>query len=54
MSDTLKSAGDFGAFGIAIAAIVDILPAASAALSLVYIAIRIYETDTVRRWLGRS
>ena len=54
MTEAFKSAGDIGAFGIVVATLIEVLPAASAALSVVYIAIRIFETDTVRRWLGRS
>jgi hypothetical protein len=53
MTEPLKSAGDVGAFGIVIATIVDVLPAASAVLSVIYISIRIFETETIRKWLRR-
>ena len=54
MNEPLKIAGDIGAFSIAFGTIMEMLPSASAILSLIYIAIRIAETRTVRRWFGRS
>ena len=53
MSEELKSVGDVGAFSIVIATLIEVLPAASAVLSVCYISIRIYETDTVRRLLRK-
>tara|TARA_R100001443_G_scaffold70907_3_gene79251 strand:+ start:3686 stop:3850 length:165 start_codon:yes stop_codon:yes gene_type:complete len=53
MTEPLKIAGDVGAISIVLATITEYLPAASAILSLIYIAIRIYETRTIRKWLGR-
>ena len=53
VSEELKSVGDVGAFSIVIATLIEILPAASAVLSVCYISIRIYETDTVRRLLRK-
>ena len=37
-----------------IGALVDILPAISAAFTIVWTAIRIYETDTVQEWVKRA
>lgn len=34
------------------ATLIGYLPAVAAAFSIIWTAIRIYETDTVRRWLG--
>ena len=34
--------------------LVDILPAVAAVFTIVWTAIRIYETDTVQRWLGKK
>jgi len=34
--------------------LVDILPAVAAVFTIVWTAIRIYETDTVQGWLGRN
>lgn len=37
-----------------IGALVDILPAVAAAFTIVWTAIRIYETDTVQGWIKRA
>ena len=37
-----------------IGALVDILPAIAAAFTIVWTAIRIYETDTVQEWVKRA
>jgi len=37
-----------------IGTLVEFLPAVSALLSIVWVAIRIYETDTVKRLMGRK
>ena len=37
-----------------IGALVDILPAIAAAFTIVWTAIRIYETDTVQGWIKRA
>lgn len=51
--NTIKHAGDAGALAITAGALVDYLPAVAAALSILWTVIRIYETDTVQRILGR-
>lgn len=40
--------------GVAVGALVNWLPAIATALSIVWSCIRIYETQTVQRWLGRK
>ena len=52
-ADTAKQVCDCLAIGIAVAAVIEYLPAAAALLSMVWTAIRISETRTVRRWLAR-
>ena len=54
MNDTVKHITDAGAGVITVGAIVDWLPEATAILSLIWVAIRIYETDTVQRLLGNE
>jgi hypothetical protein len=39
---------------VVVATIVSLLPAVASLLSIVWMAIRIYETNTVQRWLGHS
>lgn len=34
--------------------LVDILPAVAAVFTIIWTAIRIYETETVQRWLGKN
>tara|TARA_R100000687_G_scaffold42370_1_gene34556 strand:- start:407 stop:586 length:180 start_codon:yes stop_codon:yes gene_type:complete len=54
MNGTAKHIADAGAGVITIGAIVDLLPEATAVLSLIWVALRIYETDTVQRLLGNE
>lgn len=49
-----KQVFDLGSIGVVIASIMAWIPAATAVLSFVWIAIRVYETDTVQRLLGRK
>lgn len=50
----LKTAADVGSVGTAVATVAGWLPEVSALLSVIWIAIRIYETETVQRLLGRK
>lgn len=54
MSDHLKPYIDVASISGTVAAIVGALPAATAILTFVWTIIRIYETKTVQRWLGRE
>ena len=45
---------DWTSIGIAFGSLVQLLPSIAAALSVVWTVIRIYETRTVQKWLGRS
>lgn len=44
---------DFGALGVTAGAFFQILPSITALASLIWICIRIYETDTVKKLLGK-
>lgn len=50
----LKATGDVLSAGVVVATIVQWLPAAAALLTVIWTAIRIWETDTVQRALGRK
>lgn len=50
----LKIIGDYVFGGITIAAVLSWLPHLTAILAFVWWCIRIFETDTVQRWLGRG
>lgn len=52
-ADHVKHIVDGVAISAWLAALMGWLPAIAAALSIVWTAIRIYETRTVQRWLGR-
>jgi len=45
---------DAAAIATAFGTLVKMLPALAALLSILWSAIRIWETDTVKRWTGRS
>lgn len=49
-----KSFIDWGAVSIAAATLFEFLPAFASLLSVIWLALRIYETDTVQRILGRE
>ena len=54
MNGTAKHIADAGAGVITVGAIVDWLPEATAILSLIWVAIRIYETRTIQKLLGNE
>lgn len=51
--EQLKPAGDLGAVATAVATLFGYMPSIAATLSAIWMAIRIYETRTVQKWLGR-
>lgn len=53
MSENVKHVVDGLSMATALATLAQWLPAAAALASLVWSAIRIYETKTVQRWLGK-
>lgn len=54
LSETVKLAGDALSVSVVVGTIVQILPAIAAVLTIIWTAIRIYETRTVQRLLGRD
>lgn len=54
MDPTLKHGLDLAAIGTVVATVAGWLPSIAAGLSIVWTLIRIYETTTVQRLLGRE
>lgn len=54
MTDHDKAILDAAAIATAVGTIMDFLPAIAALLTIVWTGIRIYETKTVQRWLGKE
>ena len=52
--ETVKHILDGASILTVVGTLVEFLPAVSALLSIVWISIRIYETDTVQRLVGRK
>jgi hypothetical protein len=53
-SDSLKYALDALSIATVVGALVDTLPAIAALFTIIWTGIRIWETDTVQRWVGRK
>jgi len=49
-----KAAGDLLSIATLLGSLASLLPAVAAVLTIIWTAIRIYETDTVQRLLGRK
>ena len=54
MPDPVKISGDGTSIGVVVATLTEILPAVAAVFSIVWMAIRIYETDTVQKLLKKK
>ena len=54
MPDPVKMSGDGTSIGVVVATLTEILPAVAAVFSIVWMAIRIYETDTVQKLLRKK
>ncbi|WP_374414298.1 hypothetical protein [Novosphingobium colocasiae] len=52
--DGLKHLGDVLSFTALLGSLVDVLPAVASLLTILWTAIRIYETDTVQRMVKRE
>jgi hypothetical protein len=52
--DTLKYAIDAASFFTVVGTMVSMLPAIAALFTIIWTVIRIYETKTVQRWLGKE
>lgn len=48
-----KTPIDLTAGAIAFGSMVELLPAVASLFTIIWLGIRIYETDTVQRWLGK-
>lgn len=53
-ADAVKHGIDVLAASVAVGAIVKVLPAIASLFTIIWLAIRIWETDTVRKWTNRS
>ncbi len=51
--EALKHVGDALSISVVVATIAAWLPAVAALFSIIWTAIRIYETKTVQKWIGR-
>ena len=54
LPETAKIAGDVLSIATLLGSLASLLPAVAAILTIVWTAIRIYETDTVQRLLGKD
>jgi hypothetical protein len=54
VNEHTKSVIDWTSIGIALGTLIQILPSIAAALSILWTLIRIYETKTVQKWLGKG
>ena len=50
----IKAVGDVASFSIVTGSLMDWLPPVAAGLTIIWLLIRIWETQTVRRWLHRQ
>jgi hypothetical protein len=54
VNEHTKHVIDWTSIGIAFGSLMQILPSIAATLSIVWTVIRIYETKTVQKWLGKG
>ena len=54
MDEATKHILDFASIATVLGTLADMLPAIAAIFTIVWTTIRIYETKTVQRWLGRD
>lgn len=54
LSEGVKAAGDVLSISVVVGALTQMLPSIAAALTIIWTALRIYETRTVQRLLGRE
>lgn len=52
--ETMKPAGDILSIGVVLATLASWLPSIAAIFTIIWTAIRIYETETMGRLLGRA
>lgn len=54
LTETAKNIGDAVSVGTVVGTLAGILPSIAAIITIVWTSIRIYETDTVQRMLGKK
>jgi hypothetical protein len=54
LPEGVKAAGDLVSIATLLGSLASLLPAMAALLTIIWTAIRIYETDTVQRLLGKK
>lgn len=54
INEHTKHVIDWTSIGIVLGSLIQILPSIAAALSIVWTLIRIYETKTFQRWIGKG
>ncbi len=54
MTEEGKQVADVAAGGVTVSAFMAWIPEVTALLSLVWVSIRIYETETVKKYLGKN
>ena len=54
VSENAKHAVDAASIVTVVGTLTDMLPSIAAAFTIVWTGIRIWETETVQRWLGRN
>ena len=52
--ETAKAAGDAVSLVTVVGTLAEVLPAIAALLTIVWTLFRIYELDTIQRWLGKN
>lgn len=52
--ETAKAAGDAISLVTVVGTLAEVLPAIAALLTIVWTGFRIYELDTIQRWLGKN
>ena len=53
LDNTQKNIMDFTSISVVLGSLAQLLPAIAAVLSIVWTAIRIYETETAQRWITK-
>ena len=48
-----KTPIDVTAGAVAFASVIELLPAVASVFTIIWLGIRIYETETVQKWLGK-
>lgn len=52
--ETAKTAGDALSLVTVVGTLAEVLPAIAALLTIIWTIFRIYELDTIQRWLGKN